>query len=58
MNDGAAVFGVDLQNPDFVKFADAFGVRGWRVRDDAAFESALREALALNAPALIEVQLS
>jgi acetolactate synthase-1/2/3 large subunit len=48
--------GVDLQNPDFGTFAQAFGVRYWRADDDAAFEAALREALAANVPALIEVR--
>ncbi len=49
--------GVDLRNPDFQQFAQAFGVRGWRVEDDTAFERALTEAVALEAPALIEVVL-
>jgi acetolactate synthase-1/2/3 large subunit len=48
--------GVDLLNPDFGTFARAFGVRYWRADDDAAFEAALREALAAEAPALIEVR--
>jgi acetolactate synthase-1/2/3 large subunit len=48
--------GVDLQNPDFGTFAKAFGVRYWRADDDAAFEAALRESLAANVPALIEVR--
>jgi acetolactate synthase-1/2/3 large subunit len=47
--------GVDLLNPDFGTFAQAFGVRYRRADDDAAFEAALREALAAGAPALIEV---
>jgi acetolactate synthase-1/2/3 large subunit len=47
--------GVDLRNPDFQQFAAAFGVRAWRVTDDAAFERALAEAVALDAPALVEV---
>ncbi len=49
--------GVDLRNPDFCLFARAFGVRSWRVDADAAFERALREAVALGEPALIEVRL-
>jgi acetolactate synthase-1/2/3 large subunit len=48
--------GVDLLNPDFGAFAQAFGVRYWRADDDATFEAALREALAADAPALIEVR--
>src|SRR5204863_1017023 len=38
--------GVDLLNPDFGRFAEAFGVRFWRVEGDEAFEGALREAVA------------
>lgn len=49
--------GVDLHNPDFQLFARAFGVRSWLVDQDDPFERALREALALNQPALIEVRL-
>src|SRR5207253_11264722 len=48
--------GVDLHNPDFGLFARAFGVRYWLAESDAAFEAALREAVALNEPALIEVR--
>jgi acetolactate synthase-1/2/3 large subunit len=49
--------GVDLVNPDFGKFAGAFGVRYWGVDSDPAFENALNEAVASKAPALIEVKL-
>lgn len=49
--------GVDLVNPDFSLFARAFGVRAWQVDADATFEAALREAVALGEPALIEVRL-
>jgi acetolactate synthase-1/2/3 large subunit len=48
--------GVDLLNPDFGMLARAFGVRSWLVQTDVAFESALREAVALGEPALIEVR--
>ena len=49
--------GVDLVNPDFGMLARAFGVRAWRVQDDAGFATALREALDTGETALIEVQL-
>lgn len=49
--------GVDLRNPDFGLFAQAFGVRSWRVESSEAFETALREALDLGEPALVEVYL-
>jgi acetolactate synthase-1/2/3 large subunit len=48
--------GVDLVNPDFGTLARAFGVRAWRAESDAAFEAALREALAAGETALIEVR--
>lgn len=47
--------GAALRNPDFQVFAKSFGVRAWRVSDAAGLKTALREALAINAPALIEV---
>ena len=46
---------VDLQNPDFGLLAQSFGVRYWRADSDAAVETALREALAAEAPAVVEV---
>jgi thiamine pyrophosphate-dependent acetolactate synthase large subunit-like protein len=55
---GGRHIGVDLKNPDFCAFAAAFGVRAWRVHNDAQFASALEEALNLNEPALVEVALS
>lgn len=44
-----------LSNPDFQTFAKSFGVAAWKVADAAGLHVALKEALALNAPALIEV---
>ena len=37
-------------------FAQAFGVRHWRVASDPAFESALQQAVASEEPAVIEVK--
>jgi acetolactate synthase-1/2/3 large subunit len=54
---GGRFLGVDLRNPDFGLLAKAFGVRAWQVDTDAAFETALQEALALRESALIEVRL-
>src|SRR5262249_12831810 len=48
--------GVDLHNPDFHLLARAFGVRSWQVFSDTDFERALREAIALGEPALVEVR--
>ncbi len=49
------VTGAELHNPDFVKLAEAYGVRGVRAQGPEALETALREAIAADAPALIEV---
>ena len=49
------VLGTELYNPDFVKLAEAYGVRGVRVHDAGGLESALGEALAADAPRVIEV---
>lgn len=47
--------GSQLQNPDFVKMAKAYGVRGVRVKSAERLESAIKEAIAIEAPTLIEV---
>jgi acetolactate synthase-1/2/3 large subunit len=44
-----------LRNPDFQQYAKSFGVPSWRASDADALRGALREALAANSPALIEV---
>lgn len=49
------VYGSELHNPDFMKLAEAYGARGVRVLTAEALETALKEALAINAPTLIEV---
>ena len=51
------ILGVDLVNPDFGQLARAFGVRSWQVDSDAAFETALGEAVAHDEPALVEVRI-
>lgn len=48
------VYGAALHNPDFVKLAEAYGARGVRVDPDM-LGPALREALNIDAPTLIEV---
>ena len=47
--------GAELHNPDFLKLAEAYGVKGMRANGPAELESSLRQALDLDAPALIEV---
>ncbi|MCI4399441.1 MAG: acetolactate synthase large subunit [Campylobacteraceae bacterium] len=47
---------VDLSmQPDFVKLADAYGAKGYRVDSYEAFEAALKEAITLKVPVLIDV---
>ena len=52
------VVGAELHNPDFVKLAEAYGVKGIRAEGPEALESALKDAIAADAPALIEVPVS
>ena len=49
------VYGPELHNPDFMKLAEAYGVRGARAHNAEELEAKLKEALAINAPTLIEV---
>ena len=46
---------VDLNNPDFLKLADAFGVPAARAGDPDSFRSQLEAALDRTGPSLIEV---
>ena len=49
------IYGAALHNPDFVKLAEAYGARGVRAEGAGQLDSALKEALATDAPTLIEV---
>jgi acetolactate synthase-1/2/3 large subunit len=48
-------FGVDFTNPEFVAFAESFGLPAWRIGAAAEFEPRLRHALTLDVPSLIVV---
>ena len=48
-------FGARLHNPDFMKFADAFGVTGLRARDPLEVGSLVKKAVDMDRPVLIEV---
>ena len=50
-----ATLGINLVNPDFVKFAESFGAIGLRVDDPSNFRPTLEKALDLNKPSLIEI---
>ena len=47
--------GVELVNPDFVKFAESFGAVGLRVEDMDDFRPMLEKALTMDKPVVIEV---
>ena len=49
------VIGVDHGNPDFAKLAELFGCHGYRVDQPGQFQAALREAMATEAPCIIDV---
>lgn len=43
-----------IKNPDYVKYAEACGAKGWQVKNGAEFEAAFAEALSLNQPCIID----
>lgn len=49
------VIATELQNPDFVAWAEAFGARGERVTATAEFGPAVERALSAGRPAVIEL---
>ena len=51
-------YATDLLNPDLVRFAESFGAAGMRANDPMELESMIPQALALNAPAVIDVPVS
>jgi acetolactate synthase-1/2/3 large subunit len=51
-------YGADLKNPDFVKLAEAYGIRGSRVTTAEELGRSVREALARDRSALIEMPVS
>ncbi|MBS0519661.1 MAG: TPP-binding protein [Proteobacteria bacterium] len=52
---GNRLIASDLQNPDFAKLAESFGVASFKAHDAGQLEEALRKAFALDAPALVWV---
>jgi len=49
------LLGADLENPDFVALAQSFGVQAYKAATPQELKIALTEALAANAPVVIEV---
>ena len=54
---GGRTIGSRLENPDFVRLAESFGVAARRVKQPRELQRALEQALAAARPALIEVAL-
>ncbi|MDP6926295.1 MAG: thiamine pyrophosphate-binding protein [Rhodospirillales bacterium] len=52
---GGRLIGWDLANPNFVKFAEAFGAMGLRASSPEELRVALRQAFAADGPVIIEV---
>jgi len=52
---GQLNYGTELENPDFAKMAESIGIHGVRIEDPEDLEKGLREALAFNGPAIIDV---
>ncbi|HEX2942379.1 MAG TPA: thiamine pyrophosphate-dependent enzyme, partial [Rhodopila sp.] len=52
---GNRLIASDLTNPDFVRFAESFGMKAFRADSPDGLEHALHLAFALDAPALIHV---
>jgi acetolactate synthase-1/2/3 large subunit len=53
-NYGGRVISADLQNPDFVKLSESFGIPAERVDDPAGLRAALERAFVRGGPALVE----
>lgn len=53
---GSRFCGSELATPDFVKLAESFGVRGYRVTSPEALKPVLARCLELGQPCLIEIQ--
>ena len=52
------LIGADLDNPDFVKLAESFGVAGYLVDSPEALKPALAKAIDDDQPAIIEVAIA
>jgi acetolactate synthase-1/2/3 large subunit len=52
---GNRVIGTELHNPDFVKYAEAFGAQGLRATNPEELRGALRKALGQDLPTIIEI---
>lgn len=54
-NAGFKPLGLEVQAPDFIRYAQACGAKGFRVEEPALLEETLQQAQALSEPALVDV---
>ena len=54
-NEFGRPFGVEFSNPDFVAYAESFGIAGFRPATTADLLPTLRRALEVDGPAVVEV---
>ena len=47
-------FGLDYQNPDFVKYAESYGAHGHRITSDAHFTETLKKCMDTDGVHLID----
>ena len=52
---GSRVYGTQHQNPDFVRLAECFGMKAWRIEAAEGVDSALDAMLGQPGPTLLEV---
>ncbi|SIT11267.1 acetolactate synthase large subunit [Belliella pelovolcani] len=52
---GFADFGLDYKNPDFVKYAESYGAKGYRPDSDQEFQQILDQCLASDGVKLIDL---
>lgn len=52
---GSRYFSVDFSQTDHARIAEAYGIKSWRVEDPAKVDQAVKEALAHDGPALIDI---
>jgi thiamine pyrophosphate-dependent acetolactate synthase large subunit-like protein len=55
LHHGGRIIGTELVLPNFPELASAFGIYGRRVTQPAELEAAVREAVAQDGPALLDV---
>jgi acetolactate synthase-1/2/3 large subunit len=48
-------YGVDFENPDFIRFAESFGIVGMRVNHPSELRETLEKALNMNEIVLVEI---